>query len=405
MSFASRTHRPAGLRRFVEVTALPVVALAVVVGGAPVVVADGPLGSTPNDSRAQFVDENIRNCSDAGYPDDIQIYGNEAEDAGDAYVQGTGTGSSPTMVNVAITDAGKRAGVVIDAVVIKGGTGSNIYKAPHIPPDLEPPQNYKSPTNNGGNTADVSHYLICYHLEDLPTVTAGALLVLKKVTAPEGGTKETMPTSYTADVECTTPLGTSVEDTLTFGSGGGIARTSSGGVVVRNVPAGSTCMVTENGTRTFPEGAKVTYQPADASSGFVTGVSSVVVISNDFSGSEEATGSFTVTKAVVPPPYGPVPSTFTVNYLCQDGTKGSLKLKADQSATVDGIRADSYCVVREPLRTLPKGWTVSYSVNGKQTRHAQLFRVGDDAKVEIMVTNTGTGAGPTPPPDKDKQPA
>nr|QXL90811.1 hypothetical protein [Streptomyces sp.] len=386
-------------------TTVQAVALAAVVAGAPsAYAADGPLGSTPSDSRAQFVDGNVRDCADAGYPDDVQIYGDEAEDAGDAYVQGTGTDTRPTKINVAITDAGEQAGVVIDAVVIKGGTGSNIYKAPYVPPALEPPQNYVSPTNDGGNVADVSHWLICYHFADQPRLPQGSFLVLKRVTAPEGGTKETLPTEYTANVVCTPPGGAPVEETFTFDSGGGIGTTSSGAHLVTGLPAGTTCAVAETGTDAFPDGAKVTYESAAASDPGVTvgpGLGAMVVIDNDFSDSDHATGGFTVTKAVVPPRYGPVPDSFTVNYLCQDGTKGSLELEADQSATVDGIRADSYCLVREPLRGLPKGWTVSYAVDGKDVGRDQLFRVGDDASVQVLITNTGSDAGPNPP-DKDK---
>ena len=53
--------------------------------------------------------------------------------------------------------------VVIDAVVVKGGNGYNVYEDPtFLPPALQPPQHYISPFNNGGNIPAISHWFLCY---------------------------------------------------------------------------------------------------------------------------------------------------------------------------------------------------------------------------------------------------
>jgi hypothetical protein len=72
-------------------------------------------------------------------------------------------GRGPTRLQVEITAAGRDAGVVIHAVVVKGSDGHNIYEREDVvPPRLEAPQNYISPLNRGGNIADISHWFVCY---------------------------------------------------------------------------------------------------------------------------------------------------------------------------------------------------------------------------------------------------
>ena len=84
-------------------------------------------------------------------------------------------------VNVTIL----RPNVVIDAVVVKGGNGYNIYSNPAVlPPALAPPQRYISPLVGSGNVPRISHWFICYH-ETTPLPT-GTLQVLKQVQAPDG---------------------------------------------------------------------------------------------------------------------------------------------------------------------------------------------------------------------------
>ncbi|MER7171304.1 DUF5979 domain-containing protein [Streptomyces mesophilus] len=356
----------------------------------------------PSDSRAQFVPENITTCAQAGYPDDVQISGQNNDDAGDTYVKGTGTGSSPTMVQVEITPAGTSAGVVVDAVVIKGGDASNVYKAPNVPPQLQAPQNYISPKNTGGNVADVSHYLICYHFAAMPRGVQGELLVLKRVAMPVGTPAEPLPTEYTVDVVCTAPSGDTGEETLTFGSGGGLGTTADGRHILRNIPADSTCTVTEQGTDDFPEGATVTYFPAGAPDpGVNTDRVNTVIVTNDFSGVRTMPSRFKITKNVVPPAHGQVPSSFTVTYSCQDGTAGAAELSPGEIVTVRNVMAGTYCIVREGKGELPAGWKVSYAVDGRSSTDAPVFKVEDTRTVTVTVSNDGTGASDGGAPDKD----
>src|SRR5436189_265862 len=68
-------------------------------------------------------------------------------------------------LNVTVTNPD----VVVDAVVVKGGNGYNVYPNPSapppiLPPALPPPQHYIAPLNGGGNVPALSHWFVCYHL-------------------------------------------------------------------------------------------------------------------------------------------------------------------------------------------------------------------------------------------------
>ena len=141
------------------------------------VFAPGAFGQTlrafPSDPRARFVPGNVSKCADAGFPNTIQfgspkntsvigplLTGTVGPNAG--AVQ-TGKGQE---LNITIHTAGT---VVIEAVIVKGSDGYNVYSDPAVlPPQLEPPQHYISPINNGGNVPDISHWFVCYHLATPP---------------------------------------------------------------------------------------------------------------------------------------------------------------------------------------------------------------------------------------------
>ena len=73
---------------------------------------------------------------------------------------GQGEEVNVTLVNPA---------AVIDAVVVKGGNGHNVYLNPSfLPPTLGSPQHYISPFNGGGNVPTISHWFVCYHLTTPP---------------------------------------------------------------------------------------------------------------------------------------------------------------------------------------------------------------------------------------------
>jgi len=103
-------------------------------------------------------DGNVTTCADVGLGGDTQVAG-----SGDSNVGITAGGSSITVSILG-------SGVVIDAVVVKGGPIANIYK-----PGGE--GTFSTPTNPAnGQPYGLSHYFACYHIEEvtttLPTVTS-----------------------------------------------------------------------------------------------------------------------------------------------------------------------------------------------------------------------------------------
>ena len=86
-----------------------------------------------SDPRATFVAGNVSLCAAAGFPLTTQVGAHGTSSGGDANVNGTVATNAGAIqpgvgeeVNVTITGAD----VVIDAVVVKGGHGYNVYSAP-----------------------------------------------------------------------------------------------------------------------------------------------------------------------------------------------------------------------------------------------------------------------------------
>jgi hypothetical protein len=96
----------------------------------------------------------------------------------------------------------------------------------------------------------------CAPLEP-PEQEFGTLAVTKVVVAPTGEPAGPLPTGFTVHVECD-DLVTSVDVTFPASGGAGTPATISA------IEAGSTCVVSESDTATFPAGTVVTYDPADA---------------------------------------------------------------------------------------------------------------------------------------------
>jgi len=90
-----------------------------------------------------------------------------------------------------------------------------------------------------------------------PEQQFGSLTVTKTVVAPTGTPTGTLPTSFTVHVECDDGV-TSVNVLFPANGGAGTPSTITG------IEAGSTCIVTETGTGSFPPGTVVTYSPPDA---------------------------------------------------------------------------------------------------------------------------------------------
>jgi hypothetical protein len=229
---------------------------------------------TPSDARATFHEGNATTCDDVGFGDSVQVGADGNASASDSEVSGVVVTNAGTIQpgqgeEVDVTILGSN--VVIDAVVVKGGNGYNVYDDPSVlPPSLQPPQHYISPLNGGGNVPAVSHWFICYHLAEGPTT--GSLSVTKVVVPPADPTAISLvPTSFDVLVSCD-----SGDFNITV-----VPGTPS---VITGLPDGDICTVVE--TSVLPAGsATPAYVPADADTAGVevtAGTSVGVQITNDF---------------------------------------------------------------------------------------------------------------------------
>jgi hypothetical protein len=113
------------------------------------------LSSSPAPAVTQSTG-NVTTCADpeVGFGGDTQVAG-----SGDANVGITTAGSSITVTILG-------SGVVIDAVVVKGGPIANIYSPGGA-------GTFSTPTNPAnGQPYGLSHYFVCYHMEEVTTTPA-----------------------------------------------------------------------------------------------------------------------------------------------------------------------------------------------------------------------------------------
>ncbi len=354
--------------------------------------------SSPSDSRAQFVSGNVVTCAGAGVVSTpgvniIRVGGHANASAADDNVSGVVTARPGGGEEVSITIG---PNVVVDAVVVKGGDGYNIYTNPAVlPPALAPAdQHYISPLNGGVNVPAVSHWFVCYH-ETIPLPT-GTLLVTKSILVPDGAPVTALPNGFTALVDCNDAIPAHQDQIVTFGPGGG----RQGSPLLVGIPIGTVCTVQEQG------GAApvVTYTPVGANNPGVTitaGVGVVVDISNDFSSVPVQRGTLRFTKVLVPPPPGVLPPpSFTVHVACDDGTTAAVTLPGtggDGTPTVS-VRTFSLCALVEDISSLPGGWTLTYSVDGgPPTVTPPLIPIQDESTVVVTITNDATAVLPPSP--------
>ena len=248
-------------------------------------------GAAPSDDRADVHSGNVTTCSGVGFPDSIQVGSGSNQSASDDNVSGVVKVNNGPVKNgqgdeldVSLLNGG----VVIQAVVVKGGPDANVYTDPQfLPPTLQPDQHYISPLVGAGNVPTISHWFVCYTLEAPPT--EGSLRVQKVVGAPNGTPVTPLPEGYTATVTCTPPAEDVSSDavlvsTVTFGAGGGIGTAVP---ALDNLDPGTVCTVVEDGTDAFDPLTKVIYDPEGADTDGVvipdSEVGVTVQITNDFS--------------------------------------------------------------------------------------------------------------------------
>jgi hypothetical protein len=127
---------------------------------------------SPSDPRATFHDGNATTCADVGFGGD-QILGS----GGSGQPSGTVTQTPDGSIVVTISDhlgGGQQidvavdpsSGVVIDAIIVKGGNGYNQYPG-NVLDDLIPP------LTNGGTVPMISHWFLCYEPGSPPPPTTG----------------------------------------------------------------------------------------------------------------------------------------------------------------------------------------------------------------------------------------
>jgi hypothetical protein len=164
-----------------------------------------------SDSRAGNASGNVTTCAGVGLSSDVQIGSASNTSAGDARVQGT------VKTNAGTTDPGEGqeldvaisgAGIVVDAIVVKGGPAYNLYTDPSVlPPALHPDQHYIAPFNRGGNVPTISHWFVCYHLGPSPTTTTTTTTT---TVAPTTTTSSTPPDTRSVEGTTVPPTTTTV---------------------------------------------------------------------------------------------------------------------------------------------------------------------------------------------------
>jgi len=283
--------------RFTRTKALIATGAIAMASGAVLLGTTGVAGaaSASDPTRADFHSGNVVSCSQVGFGDSKTAFASGTNGINVDGIVGTTTGG--TTANIATP---LPAGIVIQAVVMKGGPAYNVYSdgsgsvpANHTPlgvvvgvndDGLASPQNYISPLNGGGNIPTISHWFICYTGGDTPPPPPGpaGILVTKAITAePPAGV---IKTDTKATLECDDL--TNVELTLPANGGDAVE-----GVV--EVDPGSNCWVTESG---FITGVTYTVSPPEAqgpmASGLTDGVNVpadtledpiVVTVSNNYS--------------------------------------------------------------------------------------------------------------------------
>ena len=357
----------------------------------------GLLRSTPSDGRAVFQGGNVVTCAGAGFPGTVQMGSPQNHNASDANVSGVVAPNSGTIkpgqgeeVNVTLVNPL----AVIDAVVVKGGNGYNVYSTPSfLPPTLGPPQHYISPFNGGGNVPTISHWFVCYHLTTPPPT--GSIAVRKAVIAPDGVTATALPTTFTATVTCGQQA-----VVVTLPGGGGVGTPDP---ALSGLAPGTICTVVED-TNGLPSGTVVSYDPPGADTTGVTisaGAGVEVTITNEYTNTPVQTGIVQITKVVVPNvPAGVVlPATFTSEVVCDDGTDVLVTMPGSGGPGTPIVhpQVNALCVLEETgIEEFPAQQIVSYSVDGGPPSTSQPTFVVTSATqtVNVTITNDLTAVSP-----------
>jgi hypothetical protein len=259
--------------------AMVAVVLAIVGAASWAGAAPNPAPSDPQ--HADFHAGNVVSCSQIGLASSTTLFA-DGDSALSGAVTGTvqahsGGGEEGNITAVA-------SGVVIDAIVVKGGPAYNVYlpdppgsgtlSGSHVFPTYPGP--YIAPLNPGGNVPTFSHWFVCYHGGDVPTPPQppgpGNLDVSKVVVNPGGAT---LPANYTVQITCDD--GTNVTRTLPANGGSAIEGPVTG------IEANSLCNVSETAvTNATPTYAPTAAGPGGAGIEITSGQTVTVTVTNTF---------------------------------------------------------------------------------------------------------------------------
>jgi len=285
--------------RFTRTKALIATGAIALASGAALLASTGVAGAaSPSDpNRADFHSGNVVNCSQAGFPDSTTAFASGTSGISQDGITGTTTGGTTANITTPLP-----AGIVIQAVVMKGGPAYNVYTDSsgdglhnYTPlgvvvgvndDGLASPQNYISPLNGGGNIPTISHWFICYtggEAPPPPNPEPGNLLVKKSVINVDAAGL-TVPGTFQVHVTCDDGTDTNLQ----LPADGTVMK-------VENIKAGSFCTVKED-AQSLPAGFQgtitVTYDPTDAETATGNdgveipedGDSDVVTVTNDYDG-------------------------------------------------------------------------------------------------------------------------
>ncbi|MGI9648112.1 MAG: hypothetical protein ACR2OI_06300 [Acidimicrobiia bacterium] len=115
------------------------------------------------------VAEGAPSCLALGFPDALELNRSPSANASDAYVKGTLVGDDEYL------DITAQPGVTVLGAVIKGANDANLYWG-----DLE---GLHSPAKNEALPA-ISHWTICYEVEEIPEPDDAVVWVMKKFEGP-----------------------------------------------------------------------------------------------------------------------------------------------------------------------------------------------------------------------------
>jgi len=245
-----------------------IVGVAALAAGMTVALTGVASADSASDSRATFHNEdNATTCADVGFDGSTQIGEDDNNSAADSNVSGevtTNAGSVQPGTGEELNVTLLSSFIAIDAVVVKGGNGYNVYENPtFLPPTLGPPQHYIAPLTGGNKVPALSHWFVCYH-------ETGSLEISKTLLSPVDPTA-VVASSFDVHVACTSG---SFDVSVAEGTP----------TTIPGLPDGDVCVVTE--TSVLPAGAGTpVYDPATASTDGVAiavGTTVTVGITNDF---------------------------------------------------------------------------------------------------------------------------